>query len=586
MGVMVVIDRLISVPHLNQSQIYIKWEKYISGQPIDTEKLFSETYNAWQRCNTYGINPFRLEIECLSEEEYQYKKLKVSEILRLLEPHIQTIKRTLSTHTDIFCITIADPDGYVMEVYCDEETEKGLCNAALIPGISFAEKYMGNNGIGTILATGKPLAVIGAEHYARPFHKWTSVGAPILGDNGTALAVINVNMPCGSESPYTFSLTVAAAKAVEAALRQAQTTWQLEESKRVLRQLMQQREIIFNAMSQGVVILNREGIVTFFNRAAEGIWNIPASEIGGRNFSCLGKIRCQRPEPLILQTIWEAKPFTNIECKCRNDQHDKFLLVNTSLLQDENGAVSGAIGIYTDVTELRRQETRIKEQQKLAVVGQMAAGMAHEIRNPLTSVRGFAQLMSEKMGSDNNPFKEYMEIMIQEIDQADNFINNFLQLARPKPPAMQSRSPNEIITSFVQIFESQAFLQGVKLVTDLGKDLPPIVIDRDQIKQVLLNLCQNALQAIKNQGTITLSTSYHREEKEVCLSVRDDGQGISPQYLDKLGTPFFTTKDNGTGLGLSISYTIVDRHKGRTEVYSKPGEGTRFSIYLPVYEQF
>ncbi|MEW6695829.1 MAG: ATP-binding protein [Bacillota bacterium] len=583
---MVVIDRLISVPHLNQTKIYSKWKKFMGGQTIDADEIFNETYNGWQRCIAYSIDPFKLKLKHLSDEELQYRKTKISEILNLLEPHVRTIKSTLSTHTDIFFVCVADPEGYLMEVYSDKASAASLCNLPFYPGVCFAEEYLGNNGIGSALAIGKPLAVIGAEHYIELFHKWTCVGSPIFGNDGTILAIINVSVPCGSESPYTFSLMAAAAKAVEAALIKSQMEKQLQESKVILTQLVQQRDIIFNVMSQGVVILNKEGEVTFFNRAAEEIWTMPASEIIGKNFNCLAQGRCQRSEALLLQTIHEARPFTNIECKCRNDQHDKFLLVNTSLLQDDNGAVSGAIGIYTDVTELRRQETRIKEQQKLAVVGQMAAGMAHEIRNPLTSVRGFAQLIGEKMGSDNDPFKEYLEIMIQEIDQADSFINNFLQLARPKPPAMQSCSPNDIITSFVQIFESQAFLQGVKLVTDLGKDLPPIVIDRDQIKQVLLNLCQNALQAIKTQGTITLSTNYHREEKEVCLSVQDDGVGISPQYLDKLGTPFFTTKDNGTGLGLSISYTVVDRHKGRIEVSSKPGEGTCFSIYLPVYEQF
>ncbi|SHF04140.1 PAS domain S-box-containing protein [Desulforamulus putei DSM 12395] len=580
------IDRLISVPHLNQSQLLARWKKFINGEPIDAQEIFCETYNAWQRCLKNGINPFKLKIECLSEAELQYRKARVREIIRLLEPHLQTIKRTVSTHSDHYFIVVADHEGYVMEVYCDKESASGFCDLPLYPGVCFAEKYVGNNGIGSVLAIKKPLAVIGAEHYIEIFHKWSCVGAPILDDDGAVMAVIEVSIPCGSESPYTFSLTVAAAKAVEAALKQTQMERQLQESKKFLRQLMQQRDIIFNAMSQGVVILNKEGIVTFFNKAAERIWNLPASEIGGKNFDCFGQGRCWRPEPLLLRTIREARPFTNIECKCRNDQHDKFLLVNTSLLRDENGSVAGAIGIYTDVTELRRQEARIREQEKLAVVGQMAAGMAHEIRNPLASVRGFAQLMSEKIGPINSTFKEYMEIMIQEIDQADSFINNFLQLARPKPPTMQQCSLNELIISFARIFESQAFLQGVKVKTDLQGDLPPIILDKDQIKQVLLNLCQNALQALDMQGTIILATRYHKEEKEICLSVIDDGPGIPPENLDKLGTPFFTTKDKGTGLGLSISYTIVDRHRGRIEVDSKLGEGTRFSIYLPVDQQF
>ncbi|GAB6156979.1 hypothetical protein JCM39194_01790 [Desulfotomaculum varum] len=580
------IDRLISVPHLNQSQLLARWEKFIKGEPVELQDIFEETYQGWQRCLAMGVNPFKINIKCLSESELQYRKVNLHEICCLLEPHLQTIVRAVSTHSDRYYIAVADHEGYIMEVYSDKESAAGLCDVPLYPGVCFAEEYVGNNGIGTVLAVGKPLAVIGAEHYAAIFHKWSCVGAPVLDDDGSVRAVIEVSMPCGSESPYTFSLTVAAAKAAEAALKQIQMARQLQESKKTLRQLMQQRDIIFNAMSQGVVILNKDGIVTFFNKAAERIWNLPASEIGGKSFECLRQGRCRRPEPLLLQTIREARPFTNIECKCRNDQHDRFLLVNTSLLRDENDAVAGAIGIYTDVTDLRRQEARIKEQEKLAVVGQMAAGMAHEIRNPLASVRGFAQLMSEKVGKVNSTFKEYMEIMIQEIDQADNFINNFLQLARPKEPSMEKCSLNELITGFARIFESQAFIQGVKVETDLQEDLPLITIDKDQIKQVLLNLCQNALQALERQGRILLVTRYHQAEKEVCLSVIDNGPGIPPEYLDKLGTPFFTTKDKGTGLGLSISYTIVDSHKGRIEVDSQPGRGTCFSVYLPVDEQF
>jgi len=356
----------------------------------------------------------------------------------------------------------------------------------------------------------------------------------------------------------------------------------LREARQTLGQLMQQREIIFNVMSQAVLIVNKDGAVTFFNKAAERIWGVPAGQIAAKPFDFLTQTNCPRQDPLLLRTIREGKPFTNVECKC---VQDKILLVNTSVLRDDNNAIYGAIGIYTDVTELRRQEARIREQEKLAVVGQMAAGLAHEIRNPLTSIRGFAQLMSEKSQDSKGQFKEYMQIMIQEIDQADSFINNFLQLARPKPPQKQICSINELILNFVRVFESQAFLQGIKVKTDL-QEVPPVIADKDQIKQVLLNLCQNALQAMDNGGTLTLATHYHEEEKEICFRVIDDGPGIPAESIDRIGTPFYTTKDQGTGLGLSISYTIIDKHRGRVEVKSKMGEGTEFSIYLPVDELF
>lgn len=577
------IDRLISVPHLNQSAMYSIWEKFVAGENVDTTDIFSKTYDAWLRCVEYNINPYQLTIKKLADEELYYRRSHLKSVLDLLDPHIQTIKTTLSTQSQTFLILIADPEGIILKSFTGKDTTSKFINIPYQAGISYAEPVMGNNGIGSVLANGIPLAVIGAEHYVKDFHRWSCVGSPIIGEEGDIIAVLSVAMPCGMESPYTLSLTVAATKAVEAAIKQNQMEKKLLDTGKALRVLMQQSDIIFNAMSQGVIILNREGIVTFFNRAAEKIWHKEANEIIGKPFESFHF--CQRGYHLLIQTIEEARSFTNIECKCCNLQTEKFLLVNTSLLRDEKNSVSGAIGIYTDVTDLRRQEARIKEQQKLAVVGQMAAGMAHEIRNPLTSVRGFAQLMSEKMAEQNSAYKEFMEIMIQEIDQADTFINNFLQLAKPKPPERQPCSLNDLITGFIKIFETQAFLQGVKMVADL-KELPKVIIDQDQIKQVLLNLCQNALQAMHMQGVIIISTDYHRAENEVSLSVQDNGPGIDPNDLEKLGTPFFTTKDKGTGLGLSISYTIVDKHRGRIEVVSQLGEGTCFTLYLPVDEQF
>ena len=142
-----------------------------------------------------------------------------------------------------------------------------------------------------------------------------------------------------------------------------------------------------------------------------------------------------------------------------------------------------------------------------------------------------------------------------------------------------------MVLNFARIFESQAFLQGTKVKTDL-QSIPSTVMDVNQIKQVLLNLSQNALQALKQGGTLTLATRYDPKENVICIQVIDDGPGIPPEDLDKIGTPFFTTKDKGTGLGLSISYSIVDRHRGRLEVTSKEGEGTCFSVCLPVDQQF
>lgn len=576
-------DRLVSVPQLNQSTLYSKWKSFVEGAPLDENKVFNKTYLAWQRCVELGIDPYHVKEEILSEEELHYRQGKMEHVFQLLEPHISTFKKALSTHSSTYIIYVADQDGYIIKVVKESsDLDINAPTSTIRPGLCFAERCMGNNAIGTVIFTGQPLAVIGPEHYVMALHRWSCVGSPIFDSQGNIAAVIGLSTPAGFESPYTFSLLVAATTAVEAGLRQNRVEHQLRETIRILSQLMQQREIIFNSMSQGVVILNKDGVVTYFNRAAEKIWNISSVEIDGRTFDCLVRGKCSLQEPLLIKTIKEGRAFTNVECHCKNDHGGKRLLVNTSLLMDDNDSVAGAIGIYTDVTDLRRQEERIRQQDKLALVGQMAAGMAHEIRNPLTTVRGFAQLLSEKEVWDQNVARKHLKLMIEEIDRADSFIGYFLQLAKPKPPNQQVSCINKLITDFVQIFETQAFLQGIKVITDLG-DVPNVVIDSNQIKQVLLNFCQNALHAMGHGGILALATRYIEADKMVRIDVIDNGRGISPQDLSRVGTPFFTTKDNGTGLGLTISYAIIDSHQGRVEVDSLVGVGTRFSFYLPVY---
>ncbi|AEG61180.1 ATP-binding protein [Desulforamulus ruminis] len=579
------LDKLVSVPHLNQSLLYTKWKSFVSGIPVDSNKIFTETYKAWQRCVNYNINPYAFkDLKRLTHEELYEKKRQLQDVLSLLEHHFSTIKTTVSTHSSNYFICVSDQDGHLLEVQADKETEAAGLPFPFFPGICAAEDQIGNTAIGTVLVTKTPLAIIGPEHFVQAFHRWSCVGAPIFGANGEVIAVLTVGTPCGFESPYTFSLLAAAAKAVEAGLKQAMMEKQLQEVRKNLSQVIQQSEIIFNDMSQGVLILNKDCTVVFFNKAAEKIWDLSAEQIVGGPVQAFYHT-CPLGTPILIRTIQEGKAFANIDCTCSNGPREKNLLVNTSVIYDENNEVSGAIGIYTDVTEIRRQDARMREQEKLAVVGQMAAGMAHEIRNPLTSVRGFAQLIKERMGDEQIPFNEYMEIMIQEIDQADSVINNFLQLARPAPAQKQLCSANELVLNFARIFESQAFLQGTKVKTDL-QSIPSTVMDVNQIKQVLLNLSQNALQALKQGGTLTLATRYDPKENVICIQVIDDGPGIPPEDLDKIGTPFFTTKDKGTGLGLSISYSIVDRHRGRLEVTSKEGEGTCFSVCLPVDQQF
>lgn len=254
-----------------------------------------------------------------------------------------------------------------------------------------------------------------------------------------------------------------------------------------------------------------------------------------------------------------------------------YVKVNTAPLK-RAGIVIGGIGIMEDITELRHTQNMMREKDKLAIVGQMAAGVAHEIRNPLTSVKGFAELMMKKF-SDNATLVGYTSIIIDEANQANRVITDFLQLASSKEPELKKHDLNSLLKEIMDIVEPQAYLSNVK-VEYVENNLPQCLLDRNQMKQVLLNMCKNAFEAMPDGGMLKIQSGLSPQKNEVYIDIQDTGCGIPQDKLDKLGVPFYTTKDDGTGLGLSISYSIIDAHNGRVEVDSTQNLGTRFRIVL------
>ncbi len=334
-----------------------------------------------------------------------------------------------------------------------------------------------------------------------------------------------------------------------------------------------------DCLQSGVVAIDKHFKIMIFNPAAEGLFEQTASDLLGQDVSKVFPPNLGRRS--LVETLLSGEAVTNYQASVEINGAVKSLLTNTALVRDKRGQVVGAVAVFTDVTEQRYFEQKVKEQEKLAVVGQMAAGMAHELRNPLTTVRGFIQLAKEKMLGDEKS-REYFELIMQEIDRTNKIINDFLILAKPKPPRLSIQPFNELLNVLLPLFESQCLMDNIKITKNMAPSLPPVVVDADQIKQVILNLVQNAIQAMSYAGgELSVDTRYEAAEGMLVMAVSDTGVGISPADLNKLGTPFYTTKDHGTGLGLSVSYRIVEAHRGNIRVQSKQGEGSRFEIRLP-----
>ncbi|TYR79797.1 PAS domain S-box protein [Priestia megaterium] len=234
--------------------------------------------------------------------------------------------------------------------------------------------------------------------------------------------------------------------------------------------------------------------------------------------------------------------------------------------------------IIRDVTEKKQMEEQIRKSDTLQVVGQLAAGIAHEIRNPMTALKGFIQLLQ---GSIKEDYSLYFEIITSELKRIETIITEFLVLAKPQAVKFEKRNLEHIVKETIDLLSAQAMLDNVQFITEFESQLPMIYCEPNQLKQVLINMMKNAIEVMKNGGVISVQLK-RKDAKFIMISIQDEGEGISEERIRKLGEPFYTTKEKGTGLGLMVSYKIIEEHKGYIEVESELGSGTTFYIMLPV----
>lgn len=225
---------------------------------------------------------------------------------------------------------------------------------------------------------------------------------------------------------------------------------------------------------------------------------------------------------------------------------------------------------------------RMLEKEKLAAIGQMAAGIAHEVRNPLTTIKGFVQLLDKFNGvKDPETLKSYLFMIDKEINRLNDLINDFLQYAKPKKPQLSNSNLNNILYDLEMMVRNHCVNNNVRFELVYNHDLPYIKCDKNQIKQVILNIVLNGIDSMNDttEKLLVITTNY--DANHVFLRISDTGCGISPEEINKIFTPFYTSKNNGTGLGLSLCNSIIEDHQGEIKVESVVGQGTIFTILLP-----
>ncbi|WP_282938230.1 ATP-binding protein [Paenibacillus sp. RC67] len=284
---------------------------------------------------------------------------------------------------------------------------------------------------------------------------------------------------------------------------------------------------------------------------------------------------------LVQRNILEGMVVRNHALSWTNNRERYELLLDSNVLRDESNQIAGAYIIFKDVTNLRSLEEQVQRSDRLAMIGQIAAGTAHEIRNPLTSIKGFLQVLRKTLQEQGMERESgYTEVMLTEMNRINELVNEFLLLGKPKNVTYSSVDLSQVVKDILPIINNEAILHGVIVQCDMKEELPQVIADKELLKQVFLNICKNGIEAMGDGGHLTITERVDNEERRVNIEIHDTGPGIPLFVIDKIFDPFFTTKQEGTGLGLSICQRIIHDIGGHIRVSSK-GFGTTFTLSIP-----
>lgn len=346
-----------------------------------------------------------------------------------------------------------------------------------------------------------------------------------------------------------------------------------------------QTETILNAVSNCIIMIDKNKNIILCNEALEEVLEMNKKDIIGMNIEYLNDLIgfSNKDIPTLSLQKNVENQFSEVSFTSLKGNRKELLLHFTSIVNID-GEVIGGIHVSTDITEMKKEQEKILQQEKLALLGQMGAGIVHETRNYLTTIKGRSQLI--KTSILNEEVKKHAIKINEEVDEVNRIISEFLFLSKPKETELIEVSLFDIFQSIQSMIKTSSLVKGIDIEIQLCKEERYMLCDEAQLKQVILNLCKNAVDAMcdKTNAKLKIETGYNEETNEMFIKTSDNGKGIYKEDLKKIGTPFFTTKESGTGLGLSVCYKIIKEHHGRIEVESTLGEGTTFTVILPCIE--
>lgn len=516
-----------------------------------------------KRSYEYGLNPDELPVfKHITEEELFQQVGKYKDFLSITSVFGQQVLDLLSESGVV--IIISDDENCILEHFGDERVRRNLVNLNIVPGAIFDEENGATNAVFLANLHKKPITIVGEEHFHTVLHNSACYCVPFdLGFNLTG--TIGIMTPAEGHSNFRLALIESMIQSI---------TKELELRRNNLKQKLV-HDILTGKTNNGVVIIDSNGNITDYNKVAEKIIGISSSEIVNNNYSIIKELH-----PTLKESIETLTSVNNFDVKFHHNNKTIYCSVDIFHIIHSD-CYKGTYIQLRDETEKKELEQQVIISDRFVAIGKLAAGLAHEIRNPLTSAMGFMQILTQT--SDYNKAEKYIPIIYDELKRVKDLISDFVMVSKPSAPNKSSCSLKQIIDETVAFMDSQAILKNVRIKSNYSVPEDAVIeVDCSQIKQVLINTIQNAIEAIEqNEGEVIVGCEYNKDNNSFIISVKDTGSGMDEDQLKNVATPFFTTKDNGTGLGMAVCYRIIESHDGQINISSQKGIGTKVDIALP-----
>ena len=343
-----------------------------------------------------------------------------------------------------------------------------------------------------------------------------------------------------------------------------------------------QNDAILRHMNSGLVFLDTQGTIRYANPLAASILDTEIAKLLGRSYAEAFALNSTDREALRAALSCGATQ-RNVEVSLHLAEGlSKPISINAARVPGSENSTRGIVLVFVDLTHKKEVEARVRRLDRLAAMGELAAGIVHEVRNPLAGIQTAAELLDRRLEPGDHSHR-YATVVMEEVGRLDRLLNDLLEYARPGARAVREAELGPVVRRAVQMVEGAAKAKGARLSVELPDQLPPLPIDQDKIECVLINVMRNAIDSVRDEnGFVEVSVRLTSDGSSVRIEVVDNGGGIDPKDLKRLLRPFETTKPRGTGLGLPISARIVGDHAGRFDLHGRPGLGSVATIELPL----